>query len=192
MGPPPALKLAWLFQRVQRLLAGSRQTDARSAVALASFLWHGRLQKKRTIGISEAGQESIGSSVKHLEKSFQTCEGTEAKCPAAVSASSPGAGAEQLEIRSEPLLFTSLMLFLAIKNRETGKFILSEDNYVPDSKVFIDMGVEWEYRNDDDRETVQTMGPLRNGIVILVSQMKTIFHGTQCQGCRAITCYNVF
>ncbi|XP_066416030.1 A disintegrin and metalloproteinase with thrombospondin motifs 2 [Molothrus aeneus] len=57
---------------------------------------------------------------------------------------------------------------LAIKNRETGKFILSEDNYVPDSKVFIDMGVEWEYRNDDDRETVQTMGPLRHGIVILV------------------------
>ncbi|KAJ7419834.1 A disintegrin and metalloproteinase with thrombospondin motif 2 [Pitangus sulphuratus] len=57
----------------------------------------------------------------------------------------------------------------AIKNRETGKFILSEDNYVPDSKVFIDMGVEWEYRNDDDRETVQTMGPLRNGIVILVT-----------------------
>uniref|UniRef100_A0A8C5X9C9 ADAM metallopeptidase with thrombospondin type 1 motif 2 n=1 Tax=Malurus cyaneus samueli TaxID=2593467 RepID=A0A8C5X9C9_9PASS len=55
---------------------------------------------------------------------------------------------------------------LAIKNRETGKFILSEDNYVPDSKVFIDMGVEWEYRNDDDRETVQTMGPLRNAIVI--------------------------
>ncbi|XP_057891076.1 A disintegrin and metalloproteinase with thrombospondin motifs 2 [Melospiza georgiana] len=57
---------------------------------------------------------------------------------------------------------------LAIKNRETGKFILSEDNYVPDSKVFIDMGVEWEYRNDDDRETVQTMGPLRHGIIILV------------------------
>ncbi|XP_066469026.1 A disintegrin and metalloproteinase with thrombospondin motifs 2 [Tiliqua scincoides] len=57
---------------------------------------------------------------------------------------------------------------LAVKNRETGKFILSEDNYVPDSKVFVSMGVEWEYRNDDDRETVQTMGPLRNGIIILV------------------------
>uniref|UniRef100_A0A8C9NDI6 ADAM metallopeptidase with thrombospondin type 1 motif 2 n=1 Tax=Serinus canaria TaxID=9135 RepID=A0A8C9NDI6_SERCA len=65
---------------------------------------------------------------------------------------------------------------LAIKNRETGKFILSEDNYVPDSKVFIDMGVEWEYRNDDDRETVQTMGPLRHGIVILVSAMETPLH----------------
>lgn len=82
----------------------------------------------------------------------------------------------KLEMRNEPLTFTSLMLFPAIKNRETGKFILSEDNYVPDSKVFIDMGVEWEYRNDDDRETVQTMGPLRHGIVILVSQMKTTFH----------------
>ncbi|KAJ6667886.1 hypothetical protein lerEdw1_016207, partial [Lerista edwardsae] len=57
---------------------------------------------------------------------------------------------------------------LAVKNRETGKFILSEDNYVPDSKVFVSMGVEWEYRNDDDRETVQTMGPLRNGIIVLV------------------------
>lgn len=80
------------------------------------------------------------------------------------------------EMRSKPLIFTFLVLFPAIKNRETGKFILSEDNYVPDSKVFIDMGVEWEYRNDDDRETVQTMGPLRNGIVILVSQMRTTFH----------------
>ncbi|PKU28836.1 hypothetical protein llap_20860 [Limosa lapponica baueri] len=73
----------------------------------------------------------------------------------------------KLEMRSEFLVFTILVLFLAIKNRETGKYILSEDNYVPDSKVFIDMGVEWEYRNDDDRETVQTMGPLRHGIVIL-------------------------
>ncbi|XP_062826362.1 A disintegrin and metalloproteinase with thrombospondin motifs 2 isoform X2 [Anolis carolinensis] len=56
---------------------------------------------------------------------------------------------------------------LAIKNKETGKFILNEDNYVPDSKVFVNMGVEWDYRNDDDREMVQTMGPLRNGIIVL-------------------------
>ncbi|KAF7249266.1 A disintegrin and metalloproteinase with thrombospondin motifs 2, partial [Varanus komodoensis] len=55
----------------------------------------------------------------------------------------------------------------AIKNRETGKFILNENNYVPNSKIFVNMGVEWEYRNDDDREMVQTMGPLRNGITIL-------------------------
>ncbi|XP_051834688.1 A disintegrin and metalloproteinase with thrombospondin motifs 2 isoform X1 [Antechinus flavipes] len=57
---------------------------------------------------------------------------------------------------------------LAIKNQETGKFVLNEENLVPDSKVFIDMGVEWEYRNDDDRETVQTMGPLYGAITVLV------------------------
>lgn len=68
--------------------------------------------------------------------------------------------------------FMFAISFLAVKNRETGKFILSEDNYVPDSKVFVSMGVEWEYRNDEDRETVQTMGPLRNGIIILVSLLK--------------------
>uniref|UniRef100_F7B5R7 ADAM metallopeptidase with thrombospondin type 1 motif 2 n=1 Tax=Ornithorhynchus anatinus TaxID=9258 RepID=F7B5R7_ORNAN len=58
---------------------------------------------------------------------------------------------------------------LAIKNQETGKFVLNEENIVPDSRVFIDMGVEWEYRNDDDREMVQTMGPLHSRIIVLVS-----------------------
>uniref|UniRef100_A0A8C6Y452 ADAM metallopeptidase with thrombospondin type 1 motif 2 n=1 Tax=Naja naja TaxID=35670 RepID=A0A8C6Y452_NAJNA len=57
---------------------------------------------------------------------------------------------------------------LAIKNRKTGKFILNENNYVPDSKTFIHMGAEWEYRNDEDREMIQTMGPLRHSISILV------------------------
>uniref|UniRef100_A0A8D2J2A7 ADAM metallopeptidase with thrombospondin type 1 motif 2 n=1 Tax=Varanus komodoensis TaxID=61221 RepID=A0A8D2J2A7_VARKO len=73
------------------------------------------------------------------------------------------AGARHLLIQeSDPTVHN-----LAIKNRETGKFILNENNYVPNSKIFVNMGVEWEYRNDDDREMVQTMGPLRNGITIL-------------------------
>uniref|UniRef100_A0A8C6Y7F7 ADAM metallopeptidase with thrombospondin type 1 motif 2 n=1 Tax=Naja naja TaxID=35670 RepID=A0A8C6Y7F7_NAJNA len=63
--------------------------------------------------------------------------------------------------------------FLSIKNRKTGKFILNENNYVPDSKTFIHMGAEWEYRNDEDREMIQTMGPLRHSISILVSSLKT-------------------
>ncbi|XP_069055393.1 A disintegrin and metalloproteinase with thrombospondin motifs 2 [Pleurodeles waltl] len=57
---------------------------------------------------------------------------------------------------------------LAIRNQVTGKFILNEDNYVPDSKAFIDMGLEWDYQNDDNRETVQTIGPLPHGIVTMV------------------------
>uniref|UniRef100_G3TV70 ADAM metallopeptidase with thrombospondin type 1 motif 2 n=1 Tax=Loxodonta africana TaxID=9785 RepID=G3TV70_LOXAF len=58
---------------------------------------------------------------------------------------------------------------LAVKNLETGKFILNEENNLdPNSKSFIAMGVEWEYRNEDDRETLQTMGPLHGTITVLV------------------------
>ncbi|OWK11632.1 ADAMTS2 [Cervus elaphus hippelaphus] len=58
---------------------------------------------------------------------------------------------------------------LAVKNLETGKFILNEENDVdPNSKTFIAMGVEWEYRNEDGRETLQTMGPLHGTITVLV------------------------
>lgn len=52
-------------------------------------------EKKRTIDVSGAEQESVGSSVKHLKKSLQTCEGTEGKCTLAFSASSTGTRAEQ-------------------------------------------------------------------------------------------------
>uniref|UniRef100_A0A8C0JQC4 ADAM metallopeptidase with thrombospondin type 1 motif 2 n=1 Tax=Canis lupus dingo TaxID=286419 RepID=A0A8C0JQC4_CANLU len=58
---------------------------------------------------------------------------------------------------------------LAVKNLETGKFILNEENDVdPNSKSFIAMGVEWEYRDEDGRETLQTMGPLHGTITVLV------------------------
>ena len=59
----------------------------------------------------------------------------------------------------------------AVKNLETGKFILNEENDVdPNSKTFIAMGVEWEYRDEDGRETLQTMGPLHGTITVLVGQ----------------------
>ncbi|EPY87659.1 A disintegrin and metalloproteinase with thrombospondin motifs 2 precursor [Camelus ferus] len=57
----------------------------------------------------------------------------------------------------------------AVKNLETGKFILNEENDIdPNSKSFIAMGVEWEYRDEDGRETLQTMGPLHGTITVLV------------------------
>ena len=40
----------------------------------------------------------------------------------------------------------------------------------PNSKTFIAMGVEWEYRDEDGRETLQTMGPLHGTITVLVGQ----------------------
>ncbi|XP_041442078.1 A disintegrin and metalloproteinase with thrombospondin motifs 2 [Xenopus laevis] len=58
---------------------------------------------------------------------------------------------------------------LAIKNQATGKFILNDGNVnMPDSKIFINMGIEWEYQNDENRETIQTMGPLHNPVTVHV------------------------
>ncbi|XP_072256883.1 A disintegrin and metalloproteinase with thrombospondin motifs 2-like isoform X2 [Pyxicephalus adspersus] len=58
----------------------------------------------------------------------------------------------------------------AIQNQATGKFLLNDEkNSSPQSsKVFVKMGIEWDYRNDDNRETLQTIGPLRYPIVVLV------------------------
>lgn len=65
----------------------------------------------------------------------------------------------------------SVFYHSAVKNLETGKFILNEENDVdPNSKTFIAMGVEWEYRDEDGRETLQTMGPLHGTITVLVRQ----------------------
>ncbi|EHB17430.1 A disintegrin and metalloproteinase with thrombospondin motifs 2 [Heterocephalus glaber] len=56
-----------------------------------------------------------------------------------------------------------------VKNLETGQFILNEENNLdPNSRSFIAMGVEWEYRSEDGRETLQTIGPLRGAITVLV------------------------
>lgn len=58
---------------------------------------------------------------------------------------------------------------LAVKNLETGKFILNDENEVdPSPKSFIAMGVEWEYRDEDGREMLQTTGPLHGTITVLV------------------------
>ncbi|XP_054985172.1 A disintegrin and metalloproteinase with thrombospondin motifs 2 [Sorex araneus] len=58
---------------------------------------------------------------------------------------------------------------LAVKNLETGKFILNDErDGPPASRAFISMGVEWELRAEDGRETLQTMGPLHGAITVLV------------------------
>ncbi|XP_043924871.1 A disintegrin and metalloproteinase with thrombospondin motifs 2-like [Protopterus annectens] len=58
--------------------------------------------------------------------------------------------------------------FMALKNKETGRYVLNGDNFIPDSKTFIDMGVEWEYQNEDDKETLQTIGPVQDTVIIFV------------------------
>ncbi|KAL4631333.1 A disintegrin and metalloproteinase with thrombospondin motifs 2-like [Arapaima gigas] len=57
---------------------------------------------------------------------------------------------------------------LAVKNQVTGHFFLNAEGEFPKSRTVIEMGVEWEYFNDDDKETIQTNGPLRYGVLVMV------------------------
>lgn len=50
----------------------------------------------------------------------------------------------------------------------SGLFFLNGENEYPESHSVIEKGVEWEYENDNDKETLQTTGPLRHGILIMV------------------------
>lgn len=56
----------------------------------------------------------------------------------------------------------------AVKNMASGLFFLNGDNESPESRSVIEKGVEWEYENENDKETLQTTGPLRHGILIMV------------------------
>lgn len=58
----------------------------------------------------------------------------------------------------------------AVKNMASGKFFLNGENEYPKSRSIIEKGIEWEYQNDNDKETLQTNGPLRHGILIMVNK----------------------
>lgn len=60
------------------------------------------------------------------------------------------------------------MVSAAVKNVASGLFFLNGDHESPKSRSVIERGVEWEYENDNDKETLQTTGPLRHGILIMV------------------------
>ncbi|KAJ8254644.1 hypothetical protein GJAV_G00195380, partial [Gymnothorax javanicus] len=57
---------------------------------------------------------------------------------------------------------------LAVKNQATGHIFLNGEGESPDTRSVIEKGVEWEYENEDGKETVQTTGPLKHGVVIMI------------------------
>lgn len=63
----------------------------------------------------------------------------------------------------------------AVKNVASGLFFLNGENEYPESRSVIEKGVEWEYENDNDKETLQTTGPLTHGILIMVHTMHKHF-----------------
>uniref|UniRef100_A0A674B4R2 ADAM metallopeptidase with thrombospondin type 1 motif, 2a n=1 Tax=Salmo trutta TaxID=8032 RepID=A0A674B4R2_SALTR len=56
----------------------------------------------------------------------------------------------------------------AVKNQATGHLFLNDENDFPESRTVIEKGVEWEYHNNDDMETIQTTGPLRYTVLVMM------------------------
>ncbi|KAM8909931.1 A disintegrin and metalloproteinase with thrombospondin motifs 2-like [Spinachia spinachia] len=58
---------------------------------------------------------------------------------------------------------------LAVKNVASGLIFLNGDeNNYPESHSVIEKGVEWEYENENNKDTLQTTGPIRHGILIMM------------------------
>ncbi|XP_067155816.1 A disintegrin and metalloproteinase with thrombospondin motifs 14 isoform X2 [Apteryx mantelli] len=57
---------------------------------------------------------------------------------------------------------------IAVKNQATGDFILNAKGKEAKSKVFIGMGLEWEYAVENGKESLKTSGPLHEAISVLV------------------------
>uniref|UniRef100_A0A8C7KL57 ADAM metallopeptidase with thrombospondin type 1 motif 2 n=1 Tax=Oncorhynchus kisutch TaxID=8019 RepID=A0A8C7KL57_ONCKI len=56
----------------------------------------------------------------------------------------------------------------SVKNQASGQFFLNAEGDLPESRAVIEKGVEWEYvNNGHDKETLQTNGPLRHGVLIM-------------------------
>ncbi|XP_051529542.1 A disintegrin and metalloproteinase with thrombospondin motifs 14 [Myxocyprinus asiaticus] len=57
---------------------------------------------------------------------------------------------------------------ISIKNQVTGSFILNAKDEEAKSKSFIENGLEWEYSLANGKESLKSIGPLHEGIVVLV------------------------
>uniref|UniRef100_A0A673BVE2 ADAM metallopeptidase with thrombospondin type 1 motif, 2 n=1 Tax=Sphaeramia orbicularis TaxID=375764 RepID=A0A673BVE2_9TELE len=57
---------------------------------------------------------------------------------------------------------------LAMKNQETGHVFLNDEHELPETRVVIEKGVAWEYANSEEQESVQTTGPLKYGVLLMV------------------------
>ncbi|XP_016144435.1 A disintegrin and metalloproteinase with thrombospondin motifs 3-like [Sinocyclocheilus grahami] len=57
---------------------------------------------------------------------------------------------------------------IAVKNQVTGSFILNAKGEEIPSKTFIENGLEWEYSLANGKESLKSVGPLHEGIVVLV------------------------
>lgn len=59
-----------------------------------------------------------------------------------------------------------------MKNVASGLLFINAEEEKTESHSVIEKGVEWEYENDNDKETLQTTGPLRHGVLVMVKKKR--------------------
>ncbi|XP_058654418.1 A disintegrin and metalloproteinase with thrombospondin motifs 2-like isoform X3 [Onychostoma macrolepis] len=57
---------------------------------------------------------------------------------------------------------------LAVRNKASGDFFLNAHGDYPETRSVIEKGLEWEYENKNNKDTIQTSGPLKNDIVVMI------------------------
>ncbi|XP_061607426.1 A disintegrin and metalloproteinase with thrombospondin motifs 2-like [Phyllopteryx taeniolatus] len=57
---------------------------------------------------------------------------------------------------------------LAVKNQESGRLFLNDEDTEPTSRVLVEMGVAWRYTRSEEQEVVQTEGPLKYAVVLML------------------------
>lgn len=65
----------------------------------------------------------------------------------------------------------SLSIFfhwIAVRNKASGDFFLNAHGDYPETRSVIEKGLEWEYENKNNKDTIQTSGPLKNDVVVMV------------------------
>ncbi|MEQ2301740.1 hypothetical protein AMECASPLE_039184 [Ameca splendens] len=73
-------------------------------------------------------------------------------------------GARRLTIQE----FKGTPHVLAVKNQETDHVFLNDEHEIPESRVVIEKGVVWEYNKTGEQESLQTNGPLKYGVILMV------------------------
>ncbi|XP_072881369.1 A disintegrin and metalloproteinase with thrombospondin motifs 14 isoform X3 [Hemitrygon akajei] len=75
------------------------------------------------------------------------------------------AGARHIQIEeTEPS--TNL---ISVKIQASGNFILNAKGENAKPKIFIEMGLEWEYSVETDKEVLKTSGPLHDSVIIYIT-----------------------
>ncbi|KAI2657007.1 A disintegrin and metalloproteinase with thrombospondin motifs 2 [Labeo rohita] len=54
------------------------------------------------------------------------------------------------------------------KNKASGDFFLNAHGDYPETRSVIEKGLEWEYENKNNKDTIQTSGPLKNDVVVMI------------------------